>query len=207
MKAFFVIVMLFLTVQTVAAGTTASKSEKIQQAVERELELYPHSTLVDLYKSFFQGAFGPGHMIPDMDAARNYLQHELRQSTTFDTVLWQPVGYREQFYRINLKLVHDGHIPADTLLAAFVESANNVEPPPSEVWRAEWADIAAIIDRMALDLAEYISQKAQLDSLLAAGQVAVHHSEHFHAHYAPHYRIVSARHFEDLMRRFLHPLI
>ena len=47
---------------------------KVIEAVEAQLKLYPESRLQDIYKNFYQDMFGPGHMIPDTTAAGNYLR-------------------------------------------------------------------------------------------------------------------------------------
>lgn len=47
-------------------------------AVARQMEDYPESRVQDIYKSFCQDNLGPGHLIPDSQSARNYLESELR---------------------------------------------------------------------------------------------------------------------------------
>ena len=49
------------------------KHEQIRRAVERQLRMYPKSTLQDLYKNFFQDYFGPGHIVSDTLSAGAYL--------------------------------------------------------------------------------------------------------------------------------------
>ena len=48
-----------------------------RMAIERQLAVYPESTLQDVYKAFYQEHFGPEHMITDTAAVRNYLDYEL----------------------------------------------------------------------------------------------------------------------------------
>ena len=48
-----------------------------KDAISRQLQDYPESRVQDIYKSFCQDNLGPGHLIPDADAARNYLNAEL----------------------------------------------------------------------------------------------------------------------------------
>ena len=56
---------------------------------------FPKSTLQDLYKSFFQDRFGPGHIIADEASAMRYLQYEL---ATMDN----PVGPLLEDHNINI---------------------------------------------------------------------------------------------------------
>ncbi len=175
-------------------------STAIKSAVKDELQRYPQATLLDLYKFFFQGAFGPGHLIPDAEAARRYLEEELRTSTSFDTVRWQPVGHQGKYYRLNLSLVHEGGISPQTLLTAFVESANAASPPSLEEWRKEWQMILAVVEGMQLNLADFANDKLELEKNLAGGKVIGHHSAAFEKSYHPHYRVVDKKHFEALLR-------
>lgn len=181
------------------------RKSRIRQAVHEELRVHPRATLIDLYKSFFQGAFGPGHMIPDRAAAWRYLETELQNSVTFDSVLWQPVGERQQYYRINLKLVKEGVIPAEACLEAFVQSANAAKPPALEEWRREWQMIVSVIEDMNLAISNFDEDKNLLQQKLESGEIIGHHSATFEELYHPHYRVVSQHHFEDLQKRFLLP--
>lgn len=176
------------------------QSTAIKTAVHAELQRYPQATLLDLYKFFFQGAFGPGHMIPEAEAARQYLEEELRTSASFDTVRWQPVGHQGNFYRINLSLVHAGLINQQKLLDAFVASANEAAPPSLEDWRKEWAEILKVITGMSLTLANFEEDKNAIAQHLAEGKVIGHHSETFARLYHPHYRVVDKKRFQELMK-------
>ena len=51
----------------------------MRSSIERQLTTYPESTLQDIYKSFYQEHFGPGHIISDTASARRYLMSELSE--------------------------------------------------------------------------------------------------------------------------------
>ena len=51
----------------------------MRSAIEMQLVTYPESTLQDIYKSFYQEHFGPGHIISDTASARRYLMRELSE--------------------------------------------------------------------------------------------------------------------------------
>ena len=87
-----------------------SKKTAIINTVNEELKFHPKVTLPDLYKNFFQGKFGPGHLIDDVNSAKEYFFTELKEATEFDSVLWQAVGYENNYYRVNLSLVRNGKI-------------------------------------------------------------------------------------------------
>ena len=45
--------------------------KEVREAVSRQMQNYPKSTLKDLYKNYFQDQFGPGNIISDTTAAGN----------------------------------------------------------------------------------------------------------------------------------------
>ena len=64
------------------------------QAVTYQMEMYPKSTLRDLYKNFFQDHFGPGHIIANDEAADKYLRQELSSVAEYEGTDYEFAGYR-----------------------------------------------------------------------------------------------------------------
>lgn len=199
-KKFLMYAAVFAGIAVMSCERASDQSLAIRQAVQEELQRYPRATLRDLYKFFFQGAYGPGHMIPSREFAAQYLEEELRTSTAFDTVRWQTVGHQGKYYRINLSLIKEGVLSQQALLEAFVQSANEAAPPALENWRKDWQTILEIIASMPLDLPEFEEDRRKIADMLAEGKVIGHHSETFVQWYHPHYRVVDKKHFETLMR-------
>ena len=137
--------MLFLS-----CNRTNPTHAKIRQSVERQLELYPESTLRDLYKNFFQDRFGPGHIIADNSAADRYLRYELNAAEGFEGLDYEPTGYEGRFYRVNLGVIADGRVPYEKYFDAFVRSVNGIKPISAEQWRTEWHEIDSVIMSMGL---------------------------------------------------------
>lgn len=190
-----------LVVSTACTGD--STRERIRQSVERQMERYPHSTLRDLYKNYFQDRFGPGHIIADEKAADNYLRYELENSATMEGDDYEPTGYEERFMRVNLSVIADGRVPYDKYLSAFVRSVNGIEPITIEQWREEWAVIDEVINEMNLNLPDYEADRAEIWALLERGEYVMHHSKLFEQHYDPHYRIIE----REIFQREILPLI
>ena len=170
---------------------------KIRQSVERQLELYPESTLRDLYKNFFQDRFGPGHIIADNTAADRYLRYELNAAEGFEGLDYEPTGYEGRFYRVNLGVIADGRVPYDKYFDAFVRSVNNIKPISIEQWRTEWHEIDSVIMSMGLQLENYSVDRAEIKALIEGGDYVMHHSQRFNDHYQPHYRIIERTIFEN----------
>ena len=190
-----------LVVATACTGD--STRERIRQSVERQMERYPHSTLRDLYKNYFQDRFGPGHIITDEKAADNYLRYELENAATMEGDDYEPTGYEERFMRVNLSVIADGRVPYDKYLSAFVRSVNGIEPITIEQWREEWKVIDEVINEMQLNLPNYEADRAEIWALLERGDYVMHHSKLFEQHYDPHYRIIE----REIFRREILPLI
>ena len=174
-----------------------STNKAIIEAVEKQMEMYPKSTVRDLYKNFFQDYFGPGHIIANTDAADNYLRQELSSVTEFEGDDYEYTGYRGNMVRVNLKVIADGRVPYDKYLDAFLRSVNGITPPSIDEWKAEWATIESVIMTMDIVLDNADKDRHEITQLLNENKFVMHHSQQFNEHYAPHYRIIERKIFEE----------
>lgn len=168
----------------------------VHTAVERMMADYPASTLQDIYKSFFQDCFGPGHIVADTAQAAAYLRHELESVENLDVKLYEPTGEHGNYYRVSLAAIANGKVPFDTYLSCFLRSVREVDAVDVEEWAAEWARMEKVISSMDLGLPGYAEDAAAIEEMLSSGHYAVHHSKLYNAHYAPHYRIIAKDIFE-----------
>lgn len=165
------------------------QNARIEKAIISELKYYPEARLRDIYKNFFQDAFGPGHLIPDTTRAGNYLNYELQQPIG-DTLTWQAIGPENDYYRINLQLVTEGILPRSVLLEAMVESAPLARNPDMETWKKEWETAINVMEKMNLQIPDFENDKKEIEALLERGEYVMHHSEHYNKTYQRHYRII-----------------
>lgn len=156
-----------------------------------QLERYPESRLQDIYKSFFQDRFGPGHIIRDRQSARDYILSELASADTLAGPATEPCGWRGDYVRVNLSVVAAGEMTADELADAMMRSAKEVGDEDIENWKEEWKEIAAIIEKCHPDIPGLQQDMLHLEEMLASGRYACHHSDAYTAAYHPHYRIVA----------------
>ena len=138
----------------------------VRSAIERQLVTYPESTLQDIYKSFYQEHFGPGHIISDTASARRYLMRELSEMGKTQSPYFEPTGSQGDYVRVYLSAIADSLITAERLLDAFIRSANFFE-----------TDLPLLTEA-------------------ARNNQAVHHSSRYNEAYHPHYRIVERGIFE-----------
>ena len=180
-------------------------------AIARQLQDYPESRVQDIYKSFCQDNLGPEHLIPNPDAARNYLVSELETfrddlaSHRYEAPqrMYYPVGDQGNYVRVDLYAVLSGLVSEEKLLDAFVRSANEGSKVSPEEWVAKWNSIAAIIRKDFSDIPGAEADLERIDALVKEGDLILHHSDAFGEAYQPHYRIVA----RDIFEAELKPLL
>lgn len=190
MKRFFILLSCILCLASCKQGMVDSAA--VKAAVSTQLETYPESRLQDLYKSFFQDRFGPGHIIRDRQSALEYILSEIAEADTLAGARTEPCGWQGNYIRVNLSVITDGLISAEELTNALMASAKEVKPEDIEHWKDEWAEIVAIIEKDHPDIPDLAEDKSEIEELLSSGQYAYHHSAAYEAAYHPHYRIIAS---------------
>ncbi len=166
----------------------------VRSAIERQLTSYPESTLQDIYKSFYQEHFGPGHIISDTASARRYLMRELSEMGETQSPYFEPTGSQGDYIRVYLSAIADSLITAEQLLDAFARSANSRQEPTIN-WLEQWEAIVSIIQVNKIELEDFETDLPLLTKTARNNQ-AVHHSRRYNEAYHPHYRIVERSIFE-----------
>ena len=173
----------------------------VRSAIERQLATYPETTLQDVYKSFYQEHFGPGHIISDAASARGYLMKELSEMNQTSSPYYEPTGSQGDYVRVYLSAIADSLITAEQLLDAFVESANSWQEP-SVNWLEKWGAVVSIIQANKMEIEGFEADLPLLNEAARNNQ-AVHHSHRYNEAYHPHYRIVERSIFERELRQAL----
>lgn len=181
----------------------SDREKQIRQFVSLELKNYPEAQLADLYKNYFQDAYGPGHLIPDTARAGAYIDWELQQPCWTDTIICQPLGIHHEFYRVSLSLLKNKVIPRDTLLLGMVKSAKLARNPNIEAWKIDWAEVLEVIRQMKPDLEKFRADEKLIAKTLRKGEVVIHHSKHYEKKYCPHYRIIHRSVFQGWRGKYL----
>ena len=189
----------------------ACQQHAIKDSIDAQLLQYPESRVTDIYKDFCQDNLGPGHLIPNPESARQYLLSELNEyredldSAHYDKpqLRYVAVGDKHNYVRVDLSVVLDGLIDEDTLLDAFVRSANEGHVLSEKAWIKKWKRVAAVIKRHFPDIPDAEADLAEIESLMDEGNLIMHHSEAFSKAYNPHYRIVASDIFEKELLKTL----
>lgn len=182
-----------------------------REAIGQQLKLYPETRVQDIYKSFCQDNLGPGHLIPNTEAAKAYLLEELQtyredvENGRYDkpALRYVSVGDAGNYVRVDLSVILDGKVDEETLLAAFVRSANEGRTMSTDEWKEKWASVADVIRKDFPALPDAEKDLAAIDSLMAEEHYILHHSRIFNETYHPHYRIVA----RDIFDKELKPRI
>jgi hypothetical protein len=178
------------------------QDRQVRNAIKRQLDLYPKSELQDIYKSFFQDEYGPGHLIEDVSFAREYFDLELEDMISRGRRAAEPCGAGKNFYRIPMDLVKDGIITEDDYFESFIESSKDFKAPDIKSWEIEWEGILKEIETMDLQIPNLESDKNAIDKYLKQGEAAIHHSDAYNSNYEPHYRIFSKLQWEKLAKKY-----
>ena len=178
--------------------SVAVSAQDIGGFVNRQMQTYPKSRLLDIYKSCFQDYMGAEHLVSDRQRIKAYLDEELNTTSLDDLMPWyyEPCGIDSSYYRVSIRGIKESLVSEDLLLNAFIRSANSEKRPSVESWSKQWHKIIGTIDQMKLDLPNYQEDKQFIDSVLSSGKYAISHSPDYREAYHPHYRIVERSIFE-----------
>ena len=177
---------------------TPSSQEQTQETFIRNyFQRYPEATLQDVYKGSFQDIFGPAHILTNREAVERYIIKEMESADTWENQDYVPCGWQGNFYQVNLKVIHDGRIPMDDFVDAFMASANGIDTTLTASFIKEWQQLQQVVRTVVPDLPGFKEDSTLLANLLKDGKYVVHHSKAFNKHYHPHYRIIRKDIFEE----------
>ena len=191
----------------ISAQESGEDQLSIEGFVNRQMQNYPKSRLLDIYKSCFQDYMGAEHLLSDRQRVKAYLDEEMNTTSLDHLMPWyyEPCGIDSSYYRVSIKTIKEGFITEDQLLDAFIRSANSETRPSVESWSNRWHMIIGTIDRMKLDMPNYQEDKQLIDSVFSVGKYAISHSPDYREVYHPHYRIVERSIFEKEIKHLIEP--
>ena len=174
-----------------------------EEVVDYLVNTYPRAQLVDIYKSFYQDNFGPGHILGDTVSAKRYYLYELGDTTNWGGPEFEFTGEGKNFVRLNMDLIRRGIIPAEVYFEAFQNSLGRVEKPTDDFWISEWSQIDSIIKVKDYHFINEENDRKYIEEKLASRNFPIHHSDNFNNNYNFHYRIISLPEFEKLKEKYL----
>ena len=173
-------------------------SNKILILARQANNLHPQSTLIDFYKLFFQGSFGPGHFIPDIISAIDFLYQELHSSQNFEDHFYQKIDYHQTFYRVNLVVMKMNLISFNDFYSGFIASGRFKANISMEQWVNEWQQIELILKNSSLKIHNFENDSQDLQQLFSKEDYVTSHSLQYRNAYNPHYRLFNQTEFDKL---------
>ena len=192
-----ILAIIFLSVAIYAIALTK------EEAVDYLVQNYPKGQLADVYKSFYQDNFGPGHLLEDSLAATRYFYSELADTAVWNGPLYEFTGEGKNFVRLNMDLVRKGIIPAEEYFNAFLNSIGQVTKPSDEFWITEWNDIDSIIEEKNYHFINEDRDREVIQEKLRTRKFTIHHSNNYNENYNFHYRIISIPEFDRLQKEYI----
>lgn len=178
------------------------QEQALIEVIQQELTLFPALAWQDIYKLLFQSLFGPGHMISDRDAARNFLQIELQDLGENVFPIIEKISIIKPFARLNICTVRDGLITEEELLSILIQSCEPVTEEDISLFLHNWSRLCSYLIEKIPAL-YHIKGYDELCSSISVTHPLVHHSELFRRLYQPHYRVIKLELLSPAMRSFL----
>lgn len=164
--------------------------DAIAPLIRQEFARHPAMHPEDLYKFLHQAAMGSEHAMTDTAEARAWMTSELATmgagagEGSIDTIA--PGG---TIVRVNLRPWVAAHRSTDSLLSAFIRTAETVAPDTMRLERY----LAAADSLVASGPAPFTATawRALVEKERGEGFPAIHHSPEYEAAYHPAYRVVA----------------
>ena len=148
---------------------------------------YPKMTLCDVYKSFYQDFFGPGHIIESKQKAQGYIKSELKQ-VTGESVGTEKCGALGRYVRVDLWQIKNGSVKMNDYVTQLMNSVQT--KVDTAQWIQEWTFVMNVIEASGMRFDNMQNDIHTIESRWATGKYGMHHSKIFDEVYHPHYRII-----------------
>ncbi len=156
----------------------------MKAAILTEKLLHPCAQPQDYIKLMFQSEFGPGHIIPDPDRARNRLYEEWQQVKDLPAENRQDIG--GGYIRLCIKGIDESRL--EEINTAFVTSAN--EKGGSDAGFLAKLELFLKMAREGCFGFDRQTAENAVSEYLKDGIRPTSHTKTYHRHYAPAYRVV-----------------
>lgn len=165
-------------------------SWSLKQLLEYHLAARSEMRARDVYKLFYQAAFGVEHLLTDTAGVRAYLLEELDglDTLSLSEQLLERISIDGEMVRVNLRPFKALNLPPELLVQAMFRSAAETRPDTLLFyeWWLEYSSLlrSGLIGPVPADLQEW-DRRVQEGDLSPA-----HHSELYWKAYRPAYRVV-----------------
>ena len=154
-----------------------------------QIRMHPAMQPQDIWKLCYQAAFGPEHLLHDLQRAKEYLEKEYEATAAADGPLYEPIS--DEICRVNLAAWKFHGLPAAWLFRLFAASCRKrAEGEP--LFRAYLKRAEETLSEAAVGFSREVWEE-YARSRKEAGLSPVHHSDFYRQQEDPAYRIVDRR--------------
>ncbi len=198
---------------------TQDKLDRILLMIDEEFQHHSKLRLVDIYKLYMQTVYGPGHIIRDKDSAKEYLSIELAERKNYISIFPKDTknkfvqGLKEEFVsitnqniicpsviikadavnpyiRLSLTVIKDNLISLEEYFEAFILSTEINPNISDDQFIANWLVLVNLIENK-YDIPNIKADANVIRYNLVKRNFLFSHSEEYHKHYLPAYRIIN----------------
>lgn len=170
--------------------------ETLYQILTSHITRYASIQVQDVYKLLHQAALGSEHAVRDEQVARDCLERELAEMGAGpDDPLMDPLSPDGQILRVHLRPYLRAGKDPETLLQAFIRTANEWHASPERL--KEYGAAAARLAQAGKGPIRREEIEAFFAKMEEQDFPAVHHSEVYERLYRPAYRVVARQFLEE----------
>ena len=163
-------------------------TENTRERLLSHFNTYPQLRIEDIFKFLYQSAFGCEHLLPEPEAAAEFIRREAAGMEAVNVALVEPLD--GPYCRISLAYLRQGLHP-DTFAKLLCLSAKH--EPDGKAALLEKLEMAKSLVHEGLlpfTMQEFLDALSKWE---ARGYPPMHHAEHFRQVYHPAYRLIGAQ--------------
>ena len=124
--------------------SVAVSAQDVEGFVNRQMQAYPKSRLLDIYKSCFQDYMGAEHLVSARQRVKAYLDEELNTTSLDNLMPWyyEPCGIDSSYYRVSirgLKEIYRNYVVGESKTTALKLAQKKVKETPGFEDPKYWA--------------------------------------------------------------------
>jgi hypothetical protein len=171
--------------------------DTLQSILTNHFNRYPQMQMVDFYKLLHQAALGSEHAVQDEQEARDWFEREhAKMGNSPNDPMVDPISPDGQILRVHLRPYLCAGKDADTLLRAFIQTANEWQGSLDKL--KEYAATAGGMTQPVASQFSPMEIRAYFAKMEAQGFPAVHHSKVYERLYHPAYRVIARQYLEEI---------
>ncbi len=169
--------------------TTANTRELLLS----QLKTYPQLQIEDIFKFLYQSAFGCEHLLPEPEAAAEFIRKEAAGMKEENGAVVEPLD--GSYCRVSLAYIRQGLRPETLAKLLCLSAVHELDGKAALLEKLEIAKALVSDGLLPLTLPEFLDAVAKWET---RGFAPLHHSETFRQTYRPAYRLIHTQYVSFL---------